>query len=140
VIRISDFREIRLVTRPAIGRRPGKLTSLMAEKTICREMRPREREIRFVMIEGGRIPSRRGVARSTIVRELVCLMIRVLRCREISLMTAVAIRRKTGIAAVSVARPAQYCRVSSGQRECRFRMIERRGFPYGRGMTRCAVM
>ena len=66
-------------------------------------MPTRQRKCRLCMIERGRLPHNVGMTGNTIMRELICHMIRRHDIGKISLMATVTIGRQSYIAAIGVA-------------------------------------
>ena len=103
-------------------------------------MSSRQRECRLCMIECGRLPYNIRMAGDTIMGKLTCRMIRRHNFCKIRLVTAVTVNRQSCIAAIGVAGRTLHGNMSSRQRKCRLRMIERGRLPYNVGMTRDTIM
>ena len=97
-------------------------------------MRARERVARCVMIERRRRPSRRRVARTTVVAEVPRRVVRVRRLHKLRLVTLVAIVEGKLVIVVRMTRLALRRRVCASQWETRKVVIERSPLP------RCGCM
>jgi hypothetical protein len=132
--------EIGLMTCIAVHVNKLVIAADMARLARCRNMRSGESEFCYGMIETCRRPGRCGVAGRTVVTEIARHMIRICCGLEIGLVTLITILVDELIVAAQMTRLTGGCRMLSGQRESRRRVIERRRCPGDRRMARLAQM
>lgn len=92
------------------------------------------------MIECGGLPGSVRVTRETLMGELSRNVIRRGGCREVLLVTTVAVRRKSLELTVGMTRRTSGRSMCTKQRECRYRVIECGRFPGNIRMTRETIM
>jgi hypothetical protein len=123
-----------------VRRKSGIAPVRVAGSTLNGNVCSGQRKSRRSMIECRRCPCNIRMAHGAVMGELVGHMIRSHNCRDIRLMTAVAIGRQPGIFSVRMAGNALNGNVRSGQREGCCRMAKCRRFPHNIRVTNCAVM
>jgi len=135
MIRLGGPVEVRLMTGIAAGRRPGELRG-MTGHTRCARMGAGKREGGAGVVVGCRLPGRGGVTEIALMGEPAGLVIRLGCCREVGVVTLIAVGGSPSIA-VAMAGHTGSPDVSTGQREDRG-MIESARSPVGRG--RCMAL
>lgn len=135
-----DIREIILMTIVARDRRVRVLSVPVTLLAAFRCMSAREREARFIMIDGCRLPAFGRVTFRTIVIEISGDVIGIRDARKIVLVTSVAVGRRARVLPARMTIGAECSRVFIRERKPRLIMIECRGLPAVHRMALQAVM
>ncbi len=138
VIGIADAGEIRFVAGVTISRCSGIAVTVTIH-TLNRRMSSGQRELGAVVIEGGGLPGSGTVANHAIMVKVVLHMAGITYAGEIGLVTRITVGRRTRISG-TVTIDALNCEMSTGERELRCSMIERRRCPGEIRMANGAIM
>jgi hypothetical protein len=139
VIRINNLHKVLLVTAETISRKTGISSAGMTGRALHGHVSAGQWKRGFRMVECRWLPHNIRMACRAIVRELIRLMIRIDNLGKVLQVTAVAIRRKTGISSVCMTRSALHGHMRTCKRKIGFGVIERRRPPSDRIVALQAV-
>ena len=140
MVGIRGAGEVLLVAAVAIGRQGGVVAVHMALGARRRHVSARQRELGLVVIEGGPVPPRRGVAQGAVGREPAGNVGRISGSLEVRLVAAVAVGGGVVVVAVGMALRTGDRGVLTGEWPLRVEgVIEAGVVPVHRGMADGAI-